>query len=132
MSQQNVELVREAFDAFNACDIDQLLDHTHANLEFVSHFTGVEGGVYHGPPGLRSYFVDLAHQWSDFVRLPEEFIDAGEAVVAVYRVRALGRASRVKLDEQFATVFMVHSGKITGIQTYRHRRQALEAAGLEG
>jgi uncharacterized protein len=132
MSRQNVDLVREALDAFNGCDIDRLLEHIHPNLEFVSHLAGGEGGVYQGPPGLRRYFVDLERQWSEIVRLPEEFIDAGDSVVAVYRVRALGRVSGVKLDQRFATVFIVHSGKIGGIQTYRDRRQALEAAGLAG
>jgi ketosteroid isomerase-like protein len=71
-------------------------------------------------PGLRSPWRGL-----------QEWIDAGEEVVVVFRVKATGRASGVELERQDAIVCRVKDAEIARIDYYNSRGQALEAVGLE-
>jgi type IV secretory pathway VirB9-like protein len=61
---------------------------------------------------------------------PEEFIDAGDKVVAVFRSHAKGRASAVEVERLDGAVSTLSDGKCVPLDCYRSRDQALEAAGL--
>ena len=50
MSQENVELTRRAFQAFNDCDLDAVLAGLHDEVEAFPRLAAVEGG-YRGPTG---------------------------------------------------------------------------------
>jgi ketosteroid isomerase-like protein len=62
---------------------------------------------------------------------PEEFIDAGERMVAVVRMTARGASSGALVERQDALVQSVRDGKLVRIDYYNNRAQALEAVGLE-
>ena len=59
MSQENVELARRAYDAFNRRDLDAFLAIADEEVEAESRLGAVEGG-YHGHEGLRRW-------WNDFL-----------------------------------------------------------------
>ena len=52
MSQENVELAREAIGAVNRRDLDGLLELMDDNVEAVSRIAAMEGGL-HGHDGMR-------------------------------------------------------------------------------
>ena len=58
-----------------------------------------------------------------------EVVDSGEVVVSVIRWHLRGR-SGVELDEVEGWVTWIRDGKITRIEQYGSRTEALEAAGL--
>src|SRR4051812_26738090 len=60
----------------------------------------------------------------------DEFIEAGDSVVVVFRQIARGRASGAELTSHLAFVYGLRSGKIVSADGYRTRREALEAVGL--
>jgi ketosteroid isomerase-like protein len=66
MSQQHVELVRRAMEAWNREDIDELIPLSDPEVEFVSIFAGMEGRTYRGYDGLRQYFADMNDAWTEF------------------------------------------------------------------
>jgi ketosteroid isomerase-like protein len=60
----------------------------------------------------------------------DEFIDAGDCVVVVFRQISRGRASGAELTNRFAFVYALRNGRIFYMEGYRTREKALEAVGL--
>jgi ketosteroid isomerase-like protein len=56
---------------------------------------------------------------------PEEFVAAGDQVVALVNLRARGKGSRFEIEEQMADVFEFDGGKISKLRLYVHRDTAL-------
>jgi ketosteroid isomerase-like protein len=131
MSQDNVELVRRAFEAVNRPDADAWAAVVGSDFEFRSIFTGLEGRVYRGPQGAQPYFADLAEAWEHFQIELEDLRDLGDGrVLTRQRVRARGRASGAKTDVRVGSVAEVRAGKVIAIQTYGDPAQARRAAGV--
>ena len=77
----------------------------------------------------RWLFEDWASAWSEWsAETPEEFIDVDEEhVIAVFRIKATGRASGVAIERQDAIVYEVRDQQITRIDYYNSKQQALES-----
>jgi ketosteroid isomerase-like protein len=60
----------------------------------------------------------------------DELIDAGDAVVLVSRQIARGRESGAEVTNDVVMVFEFRDGRVTSVDAYRTRAEALEAAGL--
>jgi ketosteroid isomerase-like protein len=131
VSQQDVELVKRAMEAWNREDVDQLIPLSDPDVEFVSIFAGMEGRTYRGFDGLRRYFADMADTWSEFRRDIEEMIDAGDnRVVVFFHLRGTARVSGGPVDERVTTVFHLREGRLYRMVVYRDRHEALVAVGL--
>ena len=65
MSQENVELTRRAFQAFNDRDLDTVLASLHADVEAFPRLAAVEGG-YRGHEGVRRWWEQLLGAFPDF------------------------------------------------------------------
>jgi ketosteroid isomerase-like protein len=60
----------------------------------------------------------------------EEFLQAGDKVVAVMRQRGRSKTSGMHADMSFAQVWTVRDGLIMRMQMYADPQEALEAVGL--
>src|ERR1700680_3949813 len=105
MSQVNVEVIQRGFEHFMATG-EPHWESCHEAVEVHDHDT-MDQGEYRGHAGLGRWLEDWAAAWSEFSMEPEEFLDSGERVVAVFRVTATGRNSGVTLERQDAMVFKV-------------------------
>jgi ketosteroid isomerase-like protein len=85
-----------------------------------------------GMEGVQRMLSDLDDVWDRFQADPSmEFIDAGERVVVVGRMRARGKGSGVEVDRSLASIWTVRGGRVVRWELgYDDRRAALEAAGL--
>ncbi len=129
MSQENVEIVRRAYEDFNRTgQLDrELLD---PDCEFDPSGVLPDVGVLKGADALR----DLLRQWSeayeDFRIEAERVIDAGNDRVVAF-VRDGGRLKGgEEISNQFTHVWNLRSGKAVRWSTYTDRAEALEAVGL--
>jgi ketosteroid isomerase-like protein len=130
MSEENVEIVRTAIDAFNRHDVDAWLAMCHEESELYSLRAQLEGNPYRGHEGLRQFLVDLDELW-EYVRFDvHELRDAGERVVVLCDFEARARASGVELDSPVGVVFATRAGKVSYARFYSDPDEALEAAGL--
>ena len=68
--------------------------------------------------------------WSEFSMEPDEFLDVGERVVVVFRMRAKRASSGVAVERRDAMVFELRDGKTVRLDYYNSRAEALEAVGL--
>jgi ketosteroid isomerase-like protein len=130
MSREALDVVRKTYDAFNAGDLDKLMDLFAPDAE---QDVPVLGETHHGRAEIRKSFQD----YFDLVEAPHteplEFIEQGDHVVVPVRLR--GRMPHTGItDEMIATemvhVFAVHDGKIVWNYICAERDEAIRAAAL--
>ena len=130
MSQENVEVVKAFFDAYNARDseaMDRLL-HPDAKMTTLSARGGLGGHWRRGT--TERYFEQLDQAWADFRIEVEHYRELGQRVVALGVARGAGMSSHVEVASDFAVVFIVMDSQILLLDTYDDWKAGLEAAGL--
>ena len=128
MSQENVEFVQQGFVVWGATG-EPDWSTVHDEVEARDHDI-MDASEYRGRAGIERWLEDWGSAWSEFSMEPEEFIDAGERVVVILRMRAKGRGSSVEVERQDAIVHEIRDGKIARLDYYNSREQALAAVGL--
>jgi ketosteroid isomerase-like protein len=132
MSQENVKLVQEAFEAFVRGDRVKAARLVDPEVEF----HGTVGGLQEGQTARGQSEIDQTFEaedleaWEERRLEPEEFIDAGANVVVLLHEYRRGRGSGVELETKTAVVVAVSGGRVVRIQGYMDRDAALTAAGL--
>ena len=119
MSQQDVETVRSAYEAFNRKDIPAVLALYDPQIEWIEGGGGRSPrGTFRGPQSVASeVFGSVPQNFDDFRAEPEQFIDAGEHVVVIGRFR--GKAMNgVTLDAPFVHVNRIRNGKVVAFQNF--------------
>jgi ketosteroid isomerase-like protein len=130
MSGANVEVVRRAFEAWNAGDLDGVAELLTSETEFIPLRSQLEGAPYRGPEGIRQYARDAAEEW-EFLRIsPDEFHDLGDRVLMLGHFDARTRGSGMDVRFPVGWIARLSGGKLVHLRTYSDHREALEAAGL--
>jgi ketosteroid isomerase-like protein len=129
MSQQNVEVVERAIDAFSRGDAAAFVALATEDLEWKVGLAAVEGEVFHGWEGVRDYFARLDSAWDSFLFLADELRDLDEVVVALGRLRGQGRGGGVPVESPVGAVWTLRGGKICRLRAFLDHAEALEAAG---
>ncbi len=80
MSQENMELALESYDAFNRRDWDAFLALFDDAVEIESRLAAIEGG-YHGHAGLRRWWDDFLGTFPEYTLEIEELRDLGEVTL---------------------------------------------------
>src|SRR5262249_1866128 len=97
MSQGEGELVREALERLLRTG-EPAWDVIHEEVEVRDHDIP-DASEYKGHAGVRRWlFEDWAAARSDFSLEPQEYIDVAESVVAIFRLKATGRGSGVRVE----------------------------------
>jgi ketosteroid isomerase-like protein len=130
MSQENVEIVRAAFDAWNRGDFDAWIRAWDEQAEFYPLRAQLEGGAYRGHDGLRRFIDEMVEEWDEVRFEVDEIRDAGEQMVGFGRMRARGRASGVDIDVPLGVVGAVRGERIAYARFFSDPAAAVEAAGL--
>jgi ketosteroid isomerase-like protein len=131
VSQENLDLVRRALDAFNRRDIDGYIATIADDFVLHSQFAAVEAGTYQGHEDIPRYFQDLAEAWHSYRAEPLDLVEGKDGRVACELVtRAEAERSGIAITKRIGAVFSVRGGKIVGVDTYPKLADALEAAGL--
>src|SRR5215217_1433581 len=129
MSQDNVEIVRRSFEAFNTRDVDALVSLSAEDCEWVPLRAQLEGMVYRGHEGVRQFVSDMDEDWESFRIDPLEFHERRERVAVIGQVAALGQ-SGVQIESVAGFVFELHHSRISRITSHSDPEEALEAVGL--
>jgi ketosteroid isomerase-like protein len=127
MSQKNVEVVRQAFDAFMRRDNEAAFAAYDSEVE-LQHW--VDGSLYRGLTGAQAFWGDWLRAWGEWSADLEELIDPGDEVIAVLHLRALGKQSGVPVERRECHVWTVRNGKLSRLRIYETKSGALEAAGV--
>ncbi len=133
MSQENVELVRQANAAFNVHDLEAWRCLIDPEVEMIDHMGALgerrclAGKCY----GVR--WRGGSRSFPDFRAGTREFIDAGDRIVCVTDWRGTASASGVVVHQPAAEVYNVRGGKLVRIEMgFPTRAEALQAVGMGG
>jgi ketosteroid isomerase-like protein len=131
VSRQNLELVRQGYEAWNRGDLGWVLDHTTLDIEFrtAQLFPDTEA-VYRGQEGFRRFWSTFREPWTTFlievVRLEEV---GNDQVLALLRFHGVGR-QEVEVALSFAQLITLEGGLVSQLVGFADWREALEAVGL--
>ena len=130
MSEENIEIVRSALDAWNRQDDEAALQLFSADTELDASGRILNPDIYTGIEGFMRFRRDIAEAWDRFELEIEDLFDSGSLVVVFVRSIGKGRASGIEVDFRSAWLVTVSDQKIKRVRLYRERKEALEAAGL--
>jgi ketosteroid isomerase-like protein len=130
MSQENVEIVRKAFEAVAVGDRERALSYADPAMVVDATRRVFNPATYRGTEGLRQMLADMDEVWKSLRPEPREFLDMGDRVVVVGRMVAKGKGSGVEVEREFAGVWTVRNGRIVRWDLFSDRAEALEAAGV--
>ena len=136
MSQENVEVVRRAFEAFNRGGVDACVNEGLWSPEIVWDVTpsGVPGlGAYRGHEEVKRFLDDdwfSAFPFEEWEVKLEDVIDAGDQVISMSRQHGRGASSGALAELELAQVVTLRDGQVVRVDNYVDREKALEAAGL--
>jgi ketosteroid isomerase-like protein len=129
MSQENVEVVRRMYDAFDSGDADSALAYFDSGV-VVDASHRVDGRVGHGHEELVAILGEWMGTWEEWQEEVEAIRDAGDRVVVISTQRGRGKGSGVEWENRFGMLYEIQGGKISRWTIYDDPHAALEAAGL--
>jgi ketosteroid isomerase-like protein len=126
MSQENVENVRRAFEAWLRGDIDEAL----AGLDPDIVYKPAQEEAVQGLDAAQASWERWQASWQEQEVTLEETIDAGDHVIQAILFRGRGRGSGIEVEGLFFQVLTIKDGKAVRWEEFSDRAEALEAAGL--
>jgi ketosteroid isomerase-like protein len=130
MSQENVEIVRGAYEAYGRSDLDAAYAYLHPEIEFHTYAESPEAGVYRGREAVRRYNEGLFGRFERFRAEIEEVVEAGERVVVVSTQYAVPKGGEREIAVRMTEVWTIRDALLAERHSYSTRSEALEAAGL--
>lgn len=125
---ENLEIVREALNSFLRGDTEHALELADPDIVSVRAPPIPDPQTYHGTDGVLQMWADWTTDFDEFVMEPLEYVELRDRVIVDVLQRAIGKASGAPVDGRFWFVFTVASGRLTRMDAYLTKEQALEAA----
>jgi ketosteroid isomerase-like protein len=131
MSQKNVEVLREAMEAFNRRDREAWLALNDPEVEFRADPEWPESGTVDGREAVWDFIVGLTDAWErDAFEMVEVIEAGGDKLVVRYRRPVRGKASGIADVLDYWCVNTVRRGKVLRHEWFSSHAKALEAVGL--
>ena len=100
-------------------------------VAFAATRSGGPGLGFRGIEGLIEGWRDWLTPWESYVITVEDFVEAGDNVVMLARIRARTSRDGVVLEHKPAAVWTVADGKVSAVTFFLERDEALEFAGID-
>jgi ketosteroid isomerase-like protein len=134
MSQENVEIVRAAFEAWNARDMEAVFAHFHPELVYHPRADEPDPSPHVGRDAYERLAYGFIDSFSEATFEVLELIDAGDHVIASTVVHAVlhgqGSASGAGVSDTYVFVYKMRDGLGVEGWEYRTKQEALEALWL--
>ena len=134
MSQENLETLRRAHEAWKAEDLDAFLAEADPEVEWRTALEQAlegRGGIYRRHDGVRKAWDEYRGEaWGGFMSLIQEIRDLEESVLLLGHLDVAGRTTGIELSQEFGQLVTFRGGKILRSQDFLSHAEALEAAGL--
>ena len=131
MSEENVEIVRDAWRAFIERGLDGSAGYYAEDCVIEALPEAPDRATRHGREGIRLRYEEWAEAWAELTWEPLEFIDAGEdVVVAVVAMRGRSQVGGAPVDIPVSFVYELRDSLVVRDRPFGSKDQALESAGL--
>jgi ketosteroid isomerase-like protein len=129
MSEANVEMIRKAFEAWNAGDMDAVRDVYDPDVIMRAPPDWPEPGPFVGRDAVMQQFIQAREAFSrDSVQVVSDFQTAGDRVIV--RTDWRGTGSGPQSDIEWTVVFTIRNGRVFHVEYFWDHSDALNAAGL--
>ena len=129
MSQENVILVRSAYEAFRRGDIQAIFSILDPQIEVYQSDQVPWGGRYRGHAEVGNFFSKLTQAIESKVD-PDHFVDADDHVVAVGYTRGRVRATGHEFEVPAVHIWTIRGGKVIRFEAYIDNPKMRSALGL--
>jgi ketosteroid isomerase-like protein len=130
MSEEDVERMHRAFDAFARRDKAAWLELSDPDLELAAVGDWPETDPIRGREAAWDFLVATDEPWEPGPYELVEVIDGDDKIVAHQRRDLRGKSSGVEVEYDYWVVLTVRDGKALRLEWFADRETALEAAGL--
>lgn len=131
MSEENVELVRRYFPAYERGGLDAWAEFWHPDISWRAAEGALDDvGVFQGHDAMRRYYRQWEETFDAVSTEIEELIVSGDEVVAAVRAAGRMKESDAEVEIHYAIVLSFRDGKIIKGREYLNRNEALKATGL--
>ena len=124
----NVEILRKAYAAFSEGHFE--LDHLDVNVIWDESRRQIDPAVHRGREEARRVFDSRLEVFEDFRVEAEDFFDLGDHVLVFSRVKGRGKESGADVDSRVASLYSFRNGRVTRVEYFGDREEALQAAGI--
>jgi ketosteroid isomerase-like protein len=132
VSQQDLEGLRDVYDAFARGDRSAALELSDPDIEITERPGVLDSKTYRGHEGLLEAIDNWVGQWDEFRMEIEQMTDAGGGrVVSVVRHYGRGKLSGVVVEQQIVYVHTLRNGKVIRWQMFGALDEALAAIGQQ-
>jgi ketosteroid isomerase-like protein len=129
MSQENVEIIRAGFAAWNAGDMEAVREMHHPSVIARTLEGWPEPGPFVGRDAVMRQFERLRETWdADALEPISDFIDAGDRVIVRVILHGAGAGPEVNLE--CTIVYTVRERRIFFIEYFWDHTEALDILGL--
>jgi ketosteroid isomerase-like protein len=126
VSEHDAALLNSFYEALNVADVDAAMELCDHDVEVYLPPNVVAAVAPRGHRDVGEYLRGWFDSWHVYRPEPEDFVSAGDQVVALVHLRARGKGSRFEIEEDVADVFEFDGGKISKLRLYVPRDKALE------
>src|SRR5947207_15962212 len=125
MSQENVEVVRALYEAWNSGDMVALREVLHPAIKYINPNDAIETGTHTGVDAYEAMVERLKDTFEEAHFDIDEFLDTGDHVVALVKFRARGRGSGADVGETQGHVWTVQNGLAVEVRWFHDPYEAL-------
>ena len=129
MSEENVELMRQAVEAWNRGDLDGWARDFADDVAWYPLAENPENAPVHGKEAVLDFVRDWIEPWEEYTVEAHRIIDAGDYVVMSSRQIGRDETGTEVTIEQHATS-LVRDGKVVEMKWFLDEGSALKAAGI--
>jgi ketosteroid isomerase-like protein len=126
MSEENVEIVRRAYDALDGRDWEALFSDTRPEFRMETQLQG----SYRGREAVQAFLEDQDDSFGSWSTEPQEFFDTKDQVAVIVKVTAKPKGSSAAIEIKNGHLWTLQGGAILSLTTFPKPGEALEAAGL--
>lgn len=131
MSQTNLEIAGQVFAAFNAGELDAMIEVAHPEIEIVPLRAAVEETSYRGREAIPDFWGDMMEAWEQGLHVDVHGArEMGDRVVVLGRLVGRGAESGAEVEAELGWVLGMRDAKVFSLRTFANPADALEAVGL--
>ena len=125
----NLDVLQRFVDAFNSRDVDLIVADVHQDAELHEWPEAPGSQSYRGPDGLRRALEVWFDAWESMQVEVTDIHEVDDRILVTLHQPAKGKGSEVEVEIDSYNVYTFDKGKVTRIELFLNRDDALEAAG---
>jgi ketosteroid isomerase-like protein len=132
MSQENIETLRDLYDAVSRGDWDAAFQDARPDFELKTPDQNPIAGTYRGRDEIGGFFDELWAAFEEVTVQPEQFLDLDDQILVDLLMQLRPSDSGASVEMRIVHLWTMHDGKPVRCEVFTRREQALEAAARKG